>query len=176
MSNKSMKDKNYGAKQASLAKLGKGIEKEFSNIFSEQYFTRDNVVANREGIKDENFSSLGNMIKSVCFTLQNGVKQKDSYMDTQLKELKGLTESSYIGSDTHEDKIQRKIDFIENLQTSRDEMETVRVAIYNIHVKQLGQVYVPPTKRSATSDVNSSASLQALEMLKQHDLTVSDRQ
>ena len=84
-----------------------------------------------------------------------------------------MLESSYAGSDTQNDNVQRKLDFIENLQTSHDEMESLQKAIYTVHREEFGIEYSVPVKKSATTDVNSASFLQAQELLKQHGLNVS---
>jgi hypothetical protein len=70
-----------------------------------------------------------------------------------------MTESTFTGSDVQEDRVQRKLDFIENLQTSNDEMESLRVVLYSIHKNEFGTDYSVPVKRSATADINNSSAM-----------------
>jgi|TARA_R100000750_G_C2304190_1_gene79961 hypothetical protein len=146
-------------------------------IFNDKNFTKDNVVADREGIMNKEYSSLGAVVKTICWSTQNRLKSQQEYISRQVNELKGLLESPYYhkdsGSDVMNDRVQRKLDFIENLQTSHDEMESFKQAIYSVHLDEFGIEYSVPVKKTATSDVNSASFLQAQEMLKQHGLNVS---
>tara|TARA_R100000687_G_C6316800_1_gene103050 strand:+ start:51 stop:500 length:450 start_codon:yes stop_codon:yes gene_type:complete len=142
-------------------------------IFNDKNFTKDNVIANREGIMNEEYSSLGAVVKTICWGTQNRLSSQQEYIAKQVKELQRMLESSYAGSDTQNDNVQRKLDFIENLQTSHDEMESLQKAIYTVHREEFGIEYSVPVKKSATTDVNSASFLQAQELLKQHGLNVS---
>ena len=142
-------------------------------IFNDKNFTKDNVIASREGIKNEEYSSLGAVVKTICWSTQNRLSSQQEYIAKQVEELKVMLESTHAGSDVHEDRVQRKLDFIENLQTSHDEMESFKNAIYKIHRDEFGIDYTVPVKKSATTDVNSASFLQAQELLKQHGLSVS---
>ena len=143
-----------------------------SKIFNDKNFTKDNVVANREGIMNEEYSSLGAVVKTICWSTQNRVSSQQDYIAKQVNELKNMLESSYAGSDVQNDNVQRKLDFIENLQTSHDEMESLKQAIYSVHLDEFGIAYSVPVKK-VTTDVNSASFLQAQELLKQHGLNVS---
>ena len=142
-------------------------------IFNDKNFTKDNVIASREGIKNEEYSSLGAVVKTICWSTQNRLSSQQEYIAKQVEELKVMLESTHAGSDVHEDRVQRKLDFIENLQTSHDEMESFKNAIYKNHRDEFGIDYTVPVKKSATTDVNSASFLQAQELLKQHGLSVS---
>jgi len=148
--------------------------KELSKIFNDKNFTKDNVVADRNGIKNEEYSSLGAVVKTICWGTQNRLKSQDDYIAKQVKELQTLLESSYAGSDTHNERVERKVQFIKNLQTSHDEMEILQQAIYGIHLKEFDVEYSVPIKKSATDDVNSASFLEAQELLKQHNI-VADK-
>ena len=142
------------------------MKKELSKILSDKHFTKDNVVTDREGMKNEEFSSLGAVVKTLCWSVQNRVANQLEYINKQVGELRDMTESAFTGSDVQEDRIQRKLDFIENLQTSNDEMESLRVVLYSIHKNEFGTDYSVPVKRSATADINnSSAMLQAKALI-----------
>ena len=142
------------------------MEKELQKILSDKNFTKDNVVTDREGIKNEIYSSLGAVVTTLCWSVQNRVGNQLEYISKQVGELREMTESAFTGSDVQEDRIQRKLDFIENLQTSNDEMESLRVVLYSIHKNEFGTEYSVPVKRSATADINnSSAMLQAKALI-----------
>ena len=97
------------------------MKKELSKILSDKHFTKDNVVTDREGMKNEEYSSLGAVVKTLCWSVQNRVGNQLEYINKQVSELRDMTESAFTGSDVQEDRLQRKLDFIENLQTSNDE-------------------------------------------------------
>jgi len=142
------------------------MKKELSKILSDKHFTKDNVVTDREGMKNEEYSSLGAVVKTLSWAVQNRVNNQLEYINKQVGELRDMTESAFTGSDVQEDRIQRKLDFIENLQTSNDEMESLRVVLYSIHKDEFGTEYTVPVKRSATADINnSSAMLQAKALI-----------
>ena len=135
------------------------MKKELSKILSDKHFTKDNVVTDREGMKNEEYSSLGAVVKTLCWSVQNRVGNQLEYINKQVSELRDMTESAFTGSDVQEDRLQRKLDFIENLQTSNDEMESLRVVLYSIHKDEFGTTYEVPTKRSATADINNSSAM-----------------
>ena len=148
------------------------MKKELTKILSDKNFTKDNVVTDREGMKNELYSSLGAVVTTLCWSVQNRVKSQSEYISKQVRELQEMTESAFTGSDVQEDRIQRKLDFIENLQTSNDEMESLRVVLYGIHIAEFGTEYTVPVKRSATADINnSSAMLQAKALLENMNLS-----
>ena len=148
------------------------LTKNLSSLLSEKNFTKDNVVTDREGMKNEIYSSLGAVVTTLCWSVQNRVKSQSEYISKQVRELQEMTESAFTGSDVQEDRIQRKLDFIENLQTSNDEMESLRVVLYGIHKDEFGTEYTVPVKRSATADINSSsAMLQAKALLENMNLS-----
>jgi len=133
------------------------------SIFNEKNFTADNVVASREGIKDEEKSSLGAIVKSLCWSLDNKVKNQDEYIRKQVQELKSLNESAYKGSDTHTFSLERKVEFITNLQTTHDEVDDLRNAFCKLHKDLFGSDYVKPVKKS--NIIDTSASLEAQQLL-----------
>ena len=90
------------------------MKKELTEILSDKNFTKDNVVTDREGIKNELYSSLGAVVTTLCWSVQNRVKSQSEYISKQVRELQEMTESAFTGSDVQEDRIQRKLDFIEN--------------------------------------------------------------
>lgn len=148
------------------------MKKELTKILSDKNFTKDNVVTDREGMKNEIYSSLGAVVTTLCWSVQNRCKSQAEYISKQVSELRDMSESAYSGSDVQEDRIQRKVDFIENLQTSNDEMESLRVVLYGIHKDEFGTEYTVPVKRSATADINSSsAMLQAKALLENMNLS-----
>jgi len=148
------------------------MKKELQKILCDKNFTKDNVVTDREGMKNELYSSLGAVVTTLCWSVQNRVKSQSEYISKQVRELQEMTESAFTGSDVQEDRIQRKLDFIENLQTSNDEMESLRVVLYGIHIAEFGTEYTVPLKRSATADINSSsAMLQAKALLENMNLS-----
>ena len=148
------------------------MKKELQKILCDKNFTKDNVVTDREGMKNELYSSLGAVVTTLCWSVQNRVKSQSEYISKQVRELQEMTESAFTGSDVQEDRIQRKLDFIENLQTSNDEMESLRVVLYGIHIAEFGTEYTVPVKRSATADINSSsAMLQAKALLENMNLS-----
>jgi hypothetical protein len=148
------------------------MKKELQKILCDKHFTKDNVVTDREGMKNELYSSLGAVVTTLCWSVQNRVKSQSEYISKQVRELQEMTESAFTGSDVQEDRIQRKLDFIENLQTSNDEMESLRVVLYGIHIAEFGTEYTVPVKRSATADINSSsAMLQAKALLENMNLS-----
>lgn len=153
-------------KEVANKKLTGTLTKNLSTLLSEKNFTKDNVVTDREGMKNEIYSSLGAVVTTLCWSVQNRVKSQSEYINKQVSELREMTESTFTGSDVQEDRVQRKIDFIENLQTSNDEMESLRTVLYGIHKDEFGTEYTVPVKRSATADINSSsAMLQAKALL-----------
>ena len=163
------------AKRNSDEKLNKELTgtltKTLSGLLTNKYFTKDNVVTDREGMRNEEYSSLGAVVKTLCWSVQNRCKSQGEYINKQLSELREMTESAYTGSDVQEDRVQRKIDFIENLKTSQDEMECLRHVLYNIHHDQFSVEYSVPTKKKAVADINSSsAMLQAKALLENMDL------
>ena len=145
-----------------------------SKIFNDKNFTKDNVVADRMGILNKEYSSLGAVVKTICWSTQNRLKSQDDYIAKQVIELQSLLESSYADSDVHNDRVERKVQFIKNLQTSHDEMEVLQQAIYAIHLKEFDVAYSVPIKKSATTDVNSASFLEAQTLLKQHGI-VADK-
>lgn len=164
------------AKRNSDKKLNKELRgtltKTLSGLLSDENFTKDNVVTDREGMKNELYSSLGAVVTTLCWSVQNKSKSQVEYINKQLSELREMTESAFTGSDVQEDRVQRKIDFIENLQTSNDEMESLRVVLYDIHKDEFGTEYTVPVRRSATADINSSsAMLQAKALLENMNLS-----
>ena len=164
------------AKRNSDKKLNKELRgtltKTLSGLLSDENFTKDNVVTDREGMKNELYSSLGAVVTTLCWSVQNKCKSQGEYINKQLSELREMTESAFTGSDVQEDRVQRKIDFIENLQTSNDEMESLRVVLYDIHKDEFGTEYTVPVRRSATADINSSsAMLQAKALLENMNLS-----
>ena len=148
------------------------LTKNLSSLLSEKNFTKDNVVTDREGMKNELYSSLGAVVTTLCWSIQNRAKSQSEYINKQVGELREMTESAFTGSDVQEDRVQRKIDFIENLQTSNDEMESLRIVLYGIHKDEFGTEYTVPAKRSATADINSSsAMLQAKALIENMNLS-----
>ena len=148
------------------------MKKELTKILSDKNFTKDNVVTDREGMKNELYSSLGAVVTTLCWSVQNRVKSQSEYISKQVRELQEMTESAFTGSDVQEDRIQRKLDFIENLQTSNDEMESLRTVLYGIHKDEFGAEYTVPVRKSATADINSSsAMLQAKALLENMNLS-----
>jgi len=148
------------------------MKKELTKILSDKNFTKDNVVTDREGMKNELYSSLGAVVTTLCWSVQNRVKSQSEYISKQVRELQEMTESAFTGSDVQEDRIQRKLDFIENLQTSNDEMESLRTVLYGIHKNEFGTEYTVPVRKSATADINSSsAMLQAKALLENMNLS-----
>jgi|TARA_R110001606_G_scaffold321476_1_gene468398 hypothetical protein len=148
------------------------MKKELTKILSDKNFTKDNVVTDREGMKNELYSSLGAVVTTLCWSVQNRVKSQSEYISKQVRELQEMTESAFTGSDVQEDRIQRKLDFIENLQTSNDEMESLRTVLYGIHKDEFGTEYTVPVRKSATADINSSsAMLQAKALLENMNLS-----
>jgi|14BtaG_2_1085337.scaffolds.fasta_scaffold25392_2 hypothetical protein len=148
------------------------LTKTLSGLLTDKNFTKDNVVTDREGMKNEEYSSLGAVVKTLCWSVQNRCKKQGEYINKQVGELRDMTESAYSGSDVQEDRIQRKIDFIENLKTSQDEMECLRTVLYGVHKEQFSIEYTVPVKRSATADINSSsAMLQAKALLENMSVT-----
>jgi len=133
------------------------------SIFNEKNFSATNVVASREGIKDEEKSSLGAIVKSMCWSLDNKVKNQDEYIRKQVQELKSLNESTYKGSDTHTFSLERKVEFITNLQTTHDEVEGLHKAFCKLHKDLFGSDYIKPVKKSLI--VDTSASLEAEQLL-----------
>jgi len=148
------------------------MKKELTKILTDKYFTKDNVVTDREGMKNEEYSSLGAVVKTLCWSVQNRCKSQAEYISKQVSELKDMAESAYTGSDVQEDRIQRKVDFIENLQVSQNEMESLRTVLYDIHKEQFSVEYSVPVKKSlSTADINSSSALiQAKAILENMDL------
>ena len=146
---------------------------EISELFNDKTFTKDNVVANAMGIRNEEYSSLGVAVKMVCWGTQHRLNSSAEYISNQVKELENLLQSSYAGSDTHNERVERKVQYIKNLQITQDEMEAFQKAIYDVHLKEFDVVYAVPLKKTATSDVNSASFLEAQELLKQHSLSVS---
>lgn len=134
-----------------------------SEIFNENNFTADNVVASREGIKDTEKSSLGSIIKTIMWSLDNKVKNQEEYIRKQVAELKTLSESTYAGSDTHTFSLERKVEFIENLQQTQDEVEELFEDFQKLHKELFGTEYVKPVKKSQIID--TAASLAAQQML-----------
>jgi len=148
------------------------MKKELTKILTDKYFTKDNVVTDREGMKNEEYSSLGAVVKTLCWSVQNRCKSQAEYISKQVSELRDMSESAYTGSDVQEDRIQRKVDFIENLQVSQNEMESLRTVLYDIHKEQFSVEYTVPVKKSlSTADINSSSALiQAKAILENMDL------
>tara|TARA_R100001463_G_scaffold85087_2_gene139936 strand:+ start:606 stop:1073 length:468 start_codon:yes stop_codon:yes gene_type:complete len=148
------------------------MKKELTKILTDKYFTKDNVVTDREGMKNEEYSSLGAVVKTLCWSVQNRCKSQAEYISKQVSELRDMSESAYTGSDVQEDRIQRKVDFIENLQVSQNEMESLRTVLYDIHKEQFSVEYSVPVKKSlSTADINSSSALiQAKAILENMDL------
>ncbi len=142
--------------------------KNLKSIFNDKNFTTDNVVASREGIKDEEKSSLGVIVKTFCWSLDNKVKNQDEYIRKQVQELKSLNESAYKGSDTHNFSLERKVEFINNLQKTHDEVEDLRNAFYNLHEELFGSQYVKPIKKS--NIVDTVASLEAQQLLAKYEV------
>jgi hypothetical protein len=148
------------------------MKKELTKILTDKYFTKDNVVTDREGMRNEEYSSLGAVVKTLCWSVQNRCKSQAEYISKQVSELRDMSESAYTGSDVQEDRIQRKVDFIENLQVSQNEMESLRTVLYDIHKEQFSVEYTVPVKKSATADINSSsAMLQAKALLENMSVT-----
>lgn len=137
-------------------------------IFNEKNFSDDNVVASREGIKDGEKSSLGAIVKTMCWSLDNKVKNQDEYIRKQVQELKTLNESTYKGSDTHTFSLERKVEFITNLQTTHDEADDLREAFCKLHKDLFGAEYVKPVKKS--NIIDTSASLEAQQMLAKYGM------
>lgn len=137
-------------------------------IFNDENFTSDNVVATRDGIRDDEKSSLGVIIKTFCWSLDNKVKNQDEYIRKQVQELKTLSESTYKGSDTHNFSMERKIEFINNLQQTHDEVDALRENFYNLHKELFGSEYVKPVKSSAIID--TATSLEAQQMLAKYGM------
>ena len=163
-----MKNDNHkkNVKQALNKELSTTLDKTLSDVFTTKNFTKDNVVTDREGMKNELYSSLGAVVTTLCWSVQNRVGNQLEYINKQIGELREMTESTFTGSDVQEDRVQRKLDFIENLQTSNDEMECLKNVLYKIHKNEFGIEYSVPVKRSATADINnSSAMLQAKALL-----------
>ena len=163
--------KKAKVKKSLNQKLTGTLTTTLSTLLSEKNFTKDNVVTDREGMKNELYSSLGAVVTTLCWSIQNRAKSQSEYINKQVGELREMTESAFTGSDVQEDRVQRKIDFIENLQTSNDEMESLRNVLYGIHKDEFGTEYTVPAKRSATADINnSSAMIQAKALLENMDL------
>ena len=57
------------------------MKKELSKILSDKHFTKDNVVTDREGMKNEEYSSLGAVVKTLCWSVQNRVGNQLEYID-----------------------------------------------------------------------------------------------
>jgi len=144
--------------------------KQVTNLFNEKNFTIDNVIENREGIKDIEKSSLGSVIKSVCWAMDNKVTNQHKYILAQVQELKDMLESSYVGTDSHDYAVERKKEYIEHLMTTEDEVKQFKDTMYQIHKDVFGTEYVKPSKSGKTTKTDTASTLEAKQLLAKFDI------
>lgn len=138
-----------------------------TKLFNDKNFTVDNVVTSREGIKDEEKSSLGAVIKTINWAVTNKVKNQDEYIRKQVHELEEMMNSTYHkNSDVHDFQVQRKVEFIQNLQKTHDEIEEFKEVMYQIHKDLFGSEYEMPVPKSEQV-VDTASTLEAKQLIAQ---------
>jgi len=138
------------------------MKKEINALLNEKVFSINNVNEDREGIKNEEYSALGTVVKSFAWSLGNTIKNKEEFLQTQLVKLKGMLESPYVGSDVHNNSIENKETYINNLQQTIDELEEFKGIVLKRHEDLFGSVYTPYKKGEKVTDTASTLSAKAM--------------
>jgi hypothetical protein len=140
----------------------KKMKKEINALLNEKVFSIDNVNSDRDGIKNEEYSALGTVVKGFAWSLGNTIKNKEEFLQTQLVKLKGMLESPYVGSDVHNNSIENKEMYITNLQVTIDELEEFKDVVLKRHQDLFGSEYVPYKKGAKVTDTASTLSAKAM--------------
>jgi len=139
------------------------MQKQVKALLNDKIFTKDNVTADMNGIVNEEFSSLGSVVKAIAWSVRNNIDNKDTYLRTQLEKLDEMTKSSYVGSDIHDNAMEKKEMFIKNLAISIEELEEFEKEILEVHVELFGTQYSKPAPRGEkVTDTASSLSAKKL--------------
>lgn len=146
-----------------LKKYKKQMIEKASILFNPETFSTDNVVLNREGVRDEEKSALGSIVKSLCWALDNKVTNQHSYILSEVDKMKELLESNYAGTDSHTAAVENKTEYLQHLETTEQEIQVFKEVMEDIHMQLFSTAYVKPApkgKRNAKV-TETAASIEA---------------
>jgi len=139
----------------------------FKKLFNETNFVDDNVSTNADGIVDNKYSALGKVITTGCWAFDNAVKQHNSYLSDQVQQLQKLRDN-FNGSDVSNNALERKLDYIQNLEVTEDALRTVAKMFNDLHQELYSEEYRLPVKGSIKKKV-TQATEDADALLNKYD-------
>lgn len=127
----------------------------FKKLFNDTNFVADNVNANADGIVDNKYSALGKVITTGCWAYNNAVKQHNSYLSDQVQQLQKLRDG-FNGSDVSNNAIERKLDYITNLEVTEEALRTMATMFNDLHLELYAEEYRLPVKTSINKKVTKA--------------------
>ena len=136
------------------------IKKSIHRLYSK--LPSDNVMANGKGIIDEKKSAKGKVLEACCWLFDGQTSRSYEYIVKQVTELAEMEKSPYKGSDTHEDRLVNKQDYIRCLQVTHDTFEAFSDAFKMIYKEEFGTPWYRKVRSENTKVTASNSTSKKL--------------
>jgi hypothetical protein len=129
-----------------------------------KWFTADNATPDRQGMVDHVKSSIGEAFSTNCWSTNNSYQRKDGYIGGISERLiDDAKNSKYKGSDTHQNYINDREQYLDNQQITFDELEQHLIASLEAFKELFEEEWVE-SKKAVNSEELTGAEVTAVDL------------